>query len=76
MQLTLDLMEAFVRCRYKAFLKITDQTGPPPSTNCSKEGLPTPTRRRRFDDWQKDFLPVKLPTARCPWKTLSKAVTG
>ena len=29
MKLTLDLMEAFVRCRYKAFLKSTNQTGSP-----------------------------------------------
>ena len=29
MKLTLDLMEAFVRCRYKAFLKLTEQTGSP-----------------------------------------------
>ena len=29
MGLTLDLMRAFVRCRYKAFLKCTGQTGSP-----------------------------------------------
>ena len=29
MDLTLDLMRAFVRCRYKAFLKCTGQTGSP-----------------------------------------------
>jgi hypothetical protein len=27
MNLTLDIMAAFVRCRYKAFLKCTEQTG-------------------------------------------------
>ena len=29
MGLTLDIMEAFVRCRYKAFMKLTDQIGSP-----------------------------------------------
>jgi hypothetical protein len=29
MGLALDLIEAFVRCRYKAFLKYTGQTGSP-----------------------------------------------